>query len=134
MRSRHFDRLGLACLTGMDRHIWSGHAPLEVERSWKVVRGWFDSASTQFSQFRRTRLGCGPALVSADARLRIAGRLWNQVDRRIMVSVVVAFAAVAFVRAQVWRADRTIWAEAATARRAATTGLTRALQALFNVR
>ena len=68
-------------LGGMGRYTWPGCALLEVERSWKVVRGWFDSASTQFNHFRRTRPVCRPALVSADARLRVAGRALIELRR-----------------------------------------------------
>jgi Tfp pilus assembly protein PilF len=58
--------------------------------------------------------------LSADRRLylpmlafaSLGGLLLSYVDRRITISVVIAFAAVAFVRAQVWRSERTLWAEA----------------------
>jgi hypothetical protein len=42
----------------------------------------------------------------------LGGLLLSYVDRRIVISVVVALAAVAFVRTQVWRTERTLWAEA----------------------
>jgi protein O-mannosyl-transferase len=58
--------------------------------------------------------------LSADRRLylpmlafaSLGGLLLSYVDRRITISVVIAFAAVAFVRAQVWRSERTLWVEA----------------------
>lgn len=42
----------------------------------------------------------------------LGGLFLSYVDRRIVISVAVGLAAVAFVRTQVWRTEQTLWAEA----------------------
>lgn len=111
---------------------------IPIVRDWRAYLAWLAILATAAFLWKRTRWGrwfAGGLILlapsstifaaqdlSADRRLylpmiafaSLGGLLLTYIDRRIVISLAVGLAAVAFLRTQVWRNEQALWAEAVT--------------------